>query len=232
MPRSRKSASRASRAGNGQRFRIARFYQAAPVERGAHRRAGFDRRRGASDDLKKFGGRIIHYVTRNGYRGTVIPVNPRRAEVAGLLAVPSIAHLGPVDVAILALPVDMIEQAIGECAAAGVGACVIVSAGFAELGDEGVARQDRIVRIAREAGMRLVGPNCMGIINPHHRMALTSSLVVEQGELLPGNIGLISQSGALMVSMYDRACREQIRFSACVSLGNQCDLEICDFFST
>ncbi|AZW14848.1 CoA-binding protein [Bordetella bronchiseptica] len=185
---------------------------------------------GASDDLKKFGGRIIHYVTRNGYRGTVIPVNPRRAEVAGLPAVPSIAHLGPVDVAILALPVDMIEQAIGECAAAGVGACVIVSAGFAELGDEGVARQDRIVRIAREAGMRLVGPNCMGIINPHHRMALTSSLVVEQGELLPGNIGLISQSGALMVSMYDRACREQIRFSACVSLGNQCDLEICDFF--
>ncbi|WP_029043765.1 acetate--CoA ligase family protein [Cupriavidus sp. WS] len=185
---------------------------------------------GASDDLKKFGGRIIHYVTRNGYRGRVVPVNPRRSEVAGLPAVARIGDAGPVDVAILALPADMVEPAIAECAAAGVGACVIVSAGFAELGAEGEARQARIVRIARDAGMRLVGPNCMGIINPHHRMALTSSLVVEQGELVPGNIGLISQSGALMVSMYDRACREQIRFSACLSLGNQCDLEICDFF--
>jgi acetyl-CoA synthetase (ADP-forming) len=185
---------------------------------------------GASDDLKKFGGRIIHYVTRNGYRGRVVPVNPRRAEIAGLPAVARIGDAGPVDVAILALPADMVEQAIAECAAAGVGACVIVSAGFAELGAEGLARQQRLVRSAREAGMRIVGPNCMGIINPHHRMALTSSLVVQQGVLVPGNIGLISQSGALMVSMYDRACREQIRFSACLSLGNQCDLEICDFF--
>lgn len=185
---------------------------------------------GASDDLKKFGGRIIHYVARNGYRGTVVPVNPRRAEVAGLPAVSTIGETEAIDVAILALPSEMVEQAISECAAAGVGACVIVSAGFAELGDEGAERQERVVRIAREANMRIVGPNCMGIINPHHRMALTSSLVVEHGELLPGNIGLISQSGALMVSMYDRACREQIRFSLCVSLGNQCDLEICDFF--
>lgn len=185
---------------------------------------------GASDDLKKFGGRIIHYVMRNGYRGRVVPVNPRRAEVAGLPAVPSIKDAGSIDVAILALPAELAESAIRDCAAAGVGACVIVSAGFAELGADGAARQDRILEIAREAGMRLVGPNCMGIINPTHRMALTSSIVVEQGELAPGNIGLISQSGALMVSMYDRARREQIRFSACISLGNQCDLEICDFF--
>lgn len=185
---------------------------------------------GASDDLKKFGGRIIHYVMRNGYRGRIVPVNPRRSEVAGLPAAPTIKQAGEIDVAILALPAEMVESAISECAEAGVGACIIVSAGFAEIGGEGSARQSRMVQIARDAGMRLIGPNCMGIINPNHRMALTSSIVVEQGELVPGNIGMISQSGALMVSMYDRACREQIRFSACISLGNQCDLEICDFF--
>lgn len=185
---------------------------------------------GASDDRAKFGGRILHYLLKGGYAGRVVPINPHRSTVGGLPAVADIRQAGAIDVAILAVPAGMIEGSIAACAEAGVGACVIVTAGFAEVGEAGEALQQRVVRLANEAGMRLVGPNCMGVIHSHHRMALTSSLVMDRWDLVPGGVALVSQSGALMVSMYDRARAGGIDFSVCVSIGNQCDLEICDFF--
>ena len=118
---------------------------------------------------------------------------------------------------------------VREAAAAGVGSCVIISTGFAEAGVEGAARQADLVAIARETGMRLVGPNCMGLIVPHHRLALCSSVVLDTDRLPDGAIGLVSQSGALMVSIFDRAAADGIGFRYGVSLGNQADLEICDF---
>jgi acetyl-CoA synthetase (ADP-forming) len=134
-----------------------------------------------------------------------------------------------VDVAILAVPPDVLVASAAECAEAGVGSIVIMTTGFAEAGPEGAARQDELVRVSRGSGMRIVGPNCMGLINPRHHLALTSSLVLDVDALLTGEIGLVSQSGALMVSTYNRAHDAGIGFSACVSLGNQADLEICDF---
>ena len=104
-----------------------------------------------------------------------------------------------------------------------------MTTGFAEIGPVGRARQDELEALSRESGMRVVGPNCMGMIVPKSSLALTSSLVLEDGELAAGRIGLISQSGALMVSIYDRARAAGIGFSACTSLGNQSDLVICDF---
>ena len=184
---------------------------------------------GASDDVGKFGGRIMHYLIKHGFPGTIVPVNPSRAEVRGVHAYPRIGDApGPVDVCILAVPAAVLVQAVRECAEAGVGCCVVMTTGFAEIGPAGRARQDELEAIARTHGMRIVGPNCMGLINPHHALALTSSLVLEDGELARGRIGLISQSGALMVSIYDRARSADIGFSACVSLGNQSDVEICD----
>ncbi|MGE0716488.1 MAG: acetate--CoA ligase family protein [Alphaproteobacteria bacterium] len=187
---------------------------------------------GASDNTDKFGGRIIYYLTRHGFPGRVLPINPNRATVRGLPAYPSIgAAPGPVDVAILAVPPKALLDAVAECAAAGVGACVIMTTGFAETGDEaGAERQRRLVEIARSSGMRIVGPNCMGLIAPRARMALTSSLVLEIDAIRQGRVGLISQSGALMVSIFSRAHDAGIGFSACVSLGNQSDIEICDVF--
>ena len=159
-----------------------------------------------------------------------MPVNPSRAEVRGVRAYPRIGDApGPVDVCILAVPAAVLVQAVRECAEAGVGCCVVMTTGFAEIGPAGRTRQDELEAIARTHGMRIIGPNCMGLINPHHALALTSSLVLEDGELARGRIGLISQSGALMVSIYDRARSAGLGFSACVSLGNQSDLEICDF---
>ncbi len=184
---------------------------------------------GASDDVAKFGGRIMHYLVKHRFPGSIVPINPSRAEVRGIRTFPRIGEApGPVDVCILAVPASVLVQSVRECAEAGVGCCVIMTTGFAEIGPVGRARQDELELIARTHRMRILGPNCMGLINPHHALALTSSLVLEEGELACGRIGLISQSGALMVSMYDRAHSAGIGFSACVSLGNQSDVEICD----
>jgi acyl-CoA synthetase (NDP forming) len=185
---------------------------------------------GASDSKDKFGGRIMHFLLRHGFPGEVYPINLRRAEVLGRRAYPDIgAAPAGVDVAILAVPSESLVRSVGEAAAAGVGGCVIISTGFAEAGAEGRARQAALVEIVRQTGIRLVGPNCMGLIVPHHRLALCSSVVLDTDHLRDGPIGLVSQSGALMVSIFDRAGTDGIGFRHCVSMGNQVDLEICDF---
>jgi acetyl-CoA synthetase (ADP-forming) len=185
---------------------------------------------GASDSKDKFGGRIMHFLVRHGFAGEILPINPRRDEVVGRRAYPNIAAAPvPPDVAILAVPGASLVSTVREAAAAGVGCCVIISTGFAEAGDEGAARQAELVRISRETGTRLVGPNCMGLIVPHHHLALCSSVVLDTDRLADGPIGLVSQSGALMVSIFDRAAADGIGFRYGVSLGNQVDLEICDF---
>ncbi len=155
---------------------------------------------------------------------------PGATRCVGRRAYPTIAAApAPPDVAILAVPGSSLVATVREAAAAGVGCCVIISTGFAEAGDDGAARQAELVAIARESGMRLVGPNCMGLIVPHHRLALCSSVVLDTDRLPDGAIGLVSQSGALMVSIFDRAAADGIGFRYGVSLGNQVDLEICDF---
>jgi len=185
---------------------------------------------GASDSKDKFGGRIMHFLVHHGFAGEIYPINPRRSDVAGHKAYPSIAAApAPPDVAILAVPADALVTSVTEAAEAGVGCCVIISTGFAEAGDEGRARQSALVDVAGRTGTRLVGPNCMGLIVPHHHLALCSSVVLDTDRLRDGAIGLVSQSGALMVSIFDRAAEDGIGFRHCVSLGNQVDLEICDF---
>lgn len=172
----------------------------------------------------------MHFLVRHGFAGEILPINPRRDEVLGRRAYPAIAAAPtPPDVAILAVPGGSLVATVREAAAAGVGCCVIISTGFAEAGDEGAARQAELVAIARESGTRLVGPNCMGLIVPHHHLALCSSVVLDTDRLADGTIGLVSQSGALMVSIVDRAAADGIGFRYGVSLGNQVDLEICDF---
>ena len=184
---------------------------------------------GASDSTDKFGGRIMHFLVRHGFAGDVYPINPRRREVAGHPAYPSIGAVPtPPDVAILAVPADTLVQSVTEAAAAGVGCCVIISTGFAEAGAEGTARQAALVEVSGTTGMRLIGPNCMGLVVPHHRLALCSSVVLDTDQLRDGSISLVSQSGALMVSVFDRAAADGIGFRHCVSVGNQVDVEICD----
>ncbi len=185
---------------------------------------------GASDNRDKFGGRIMYFLAKHRFGGRIVPINPRRSEVFGHKAYPAIGQSpDKVDVAILAVPPSELVGSIAQCAEAGVGCCVIMTTGFAEASAEGAARQQEIAAIGRRSGMRIMGPNCMGFLNPAFHLTLCSSVVLEAERLLVGKIGLVSQSGALMVSMFDRAYGDGIGFSACVSLGNQSDLELCDF---
>ena len=160
---------------------------------------------GASDDVAKFGGRITSFLIKHGFAGELYPISRSRQEILGRRAFPNVGALPSApDVAILAVPGHTLQSSLEEAAAAGVGCCVIISTGFAEADDDGATRQAAIVDLAARTGMRILGPNCMGIIVPHHRMALCSSVVLNTDSLGDGAIGLVSQSGALMVSMFDR----------------------------
>jgi acetyl-CoA synthetase (ADP-forming) len=185
---------------------------------------------GASADPLKFGGRVIHYVVKHGFSGRIVPINASAKEVLGLPAHPSItAAPGPIDVAVLAVPTAAIATALDECGRAGVKGVVVIASDFAEVGDEGKARQDELVAIARRYGMRIIGPNCLGFINPHAKLALTSSVALAVEPMLRGDIGIVSQSGSLMASMVSNARDLGAGASIAVSLGNQADLEVCDF---
>jgi acyl-CoA synthetase (NDP forming) len=185
---------------------------------------------GASSDASKFGGRVMQFLLKHGYGGRIVPVNPNASSVLGVPAYkkPGEAKV-EIDVALLAVPGQHIARALEECGTAGVRCAVIITADFAELGEDGAARQNELVRIGRRCRMRLIGPNCLGFINPALKLALTSSVALAVEPMPEGAIGLVSQSGSMMASMISYAADTGAGFTACISVGNQADLEICDF---
>ena len=185
---------------------------------------------GASEDLGKFGGRVLHHLIKHGFQGQIIPVHPNRPELFGLVAAPMVAAAGPVDVAVIALPADQLVSCIEECVAAGVRAAVIITAQMGEVGGEGAARERRIVDIARAGGMRILGPNCLGLVNTRAGLALTASFAMGVERLPVGSIGVVSQSGALMATMFSRGYDFGIGFSKLVSVGNQADVTETEVF--
>ncbi len=188
---------------------------------------------GASDDLAKWGGSMLALLRKFGFGGSIYPVNPRAESVQGLKAWPSVTAIAqPVDVALVAVPQERTEAAFEDCAAAGVKVILMVTSQFAESGAEGAALQDKLLAIARRAGMRVIGPNCMGYFHSHADMNLLNSQALMRNDaLIKGEVALISQSGALAGAMLARAYDLGVGFSICVSLGNQADLEVCDFLA-
>jgi len=185
---------------------------------------------GASSDSAKFGGRVMHFLVKHRYGGRISPVHPTATEVLGHTAYRDVRDAPrPVDVALLAVPAKELLGSLKACGDAGVRCCVVLTADFAEIGAEGAQRERELVAVAHEHGMRVLGPNCLGFINPHADLALTSSVALASGPMPRGSIGLISQSGSLMASVISNAQDSGAGFSACVTVGNQADLEICDF---
>ncbi len=186
---------------------------------------------GASDELNKWGGSMLALLRKFQFGGRIFPVNPRRTEVQGLPAFPSVQAIPePVDVALIAVPNERAIDAVRDCASAGVKAVLMVTSQFAESGEAGRGLQEKLVEIARAAGMRIIGPNCMGYFSSHADLCLLNSQALMRNAVLhKGDIALISQSGALAGTMLARAYDIGTSFSFCVSLGNQADLEVCDF---
>ena len=182
---------------------------------------------GASNTPGKVGYDIFANITRGGFKGTVYPVNPKAKSILSVKTFPTITSIpDTVDLAIIILPPAACEQAVADCIAKGVKGIVIVSAGFKEVGGEGVEIENRIVAMCRAAGVRLVGPNCLGVINPIGDVSLNASFA--QRMPIPGNISFISQSGALCTSVLDYAADRDIGFSKFISIGNKADVDELD----
>ncbi len=185
---------------------------------------------GASTDPGKIGGRPIDFLKRSGFQGRIAPVNPKADTVQGLPAFPTIGDAGQVDLAICAVPGQLAEQVVDDCVAAGVGALVMFSSGFAELGEDGRETQERMAAKARAGGMRMVGPNCMGVATMGTGMVATFHPAFSKVETLPrdGRIALISQSGAFGGLCIQMANNRGIGISHMVTTGNEADVDVAD----
>ncbi|MDK9708022.1 MAG: acetate--CoA ligase family protein [Desulforhopalus sp.] len=182
---------------------------------------------GASSTPGKVGHDIFVNILKGGFTGTLYPVNPKAKSIACVRAYPDIRDIpDPVDLAILILPPRQVETAIANAIGHGVKAVVIVSAGFREVGGEGLAIEQRIVAMCRAAGVRVVGPNCLGVINPKPQVRLNASFSARMPAA--GNISFISQSGALCTAVLDFAADKDFGFSKFVSIGNKADVDELD----
>jgi len=151
---------------------------------------------GASTDTEKLNGRVLAYLRDKGYAGRVFPVNPKYAAIGDWPCYPDVAALPEsVDLAIIALPARQVAGAIGECGRAGFRAAIVFSSGFSETGEQGRALEAELVRAARAAGVRMLGPNNLGLINAFERVAATFSQYAN-GETPAGPVGFVTQSGA------------------------------------
>jgi acyl-CoA synthetase (NDP forming) len=184
---------------------------------------------GASTNPFKIGGRIFRYTKDNGYAGKLYPINSQHREVQGVPTLPSIADLPPgVDLAYVMVPAPAVVEAMEGLAERGVKAAVIFSSGFAEMSTEGVAAQQRIAAIARESGMRVVGPNCMGVININNGMVGTFARTFDQGLPAPGVIGFASQSGAFGSHGLHLCLERGLGISLWCTTGNEVDVDVAE----
>ena len=182
---------------------------------------------GASRDPQAPGGALLANLLAGGYTGPVYSVNASGGSVQGLTAYRSVAEVpGEIELAILVVPAAAVPGVARECAARGVKALVVISAGFAETGGEGAALQQQLLAVCRESGMRMVGPNCLGVVNSDPRVRLTATFagIVPQ----PGRVGLVSQSGGLGLAAMSLADELAIGLSTFVSIGNRADISAND----
>jgi len=187
---------------------------------------------GASDKVGSVGYILMKNLTEIGYSGHVYPVNIRKSEILGLKAYLSVSKLPDiVDLAIIATPASTVPDIIEECGTCGIKGIIIISAGFKEAGVTGKILEEKIREIKKKYNMRIIGPNCLGIIHPD--INLNATFI--QKKQKPGSIAFISQSGALGSAILDLATHENIKFSNFVSVGSMIDVDfgdLIDYFGT
>jgi acetyl coenzyme A synthetase (ADP forming)-like protein len=180
---------------------------------------------GASRQKGKVGYEILANLIAGGYAGRIFPVNPKADEIEGLKCYPDLSLIGETpDLVIVIVPARSVPGVMTECAEVRVKSVIIITAGFKEVGPEGRKLEEEVVRIARQGGIRFIGPNCLGLIAPSHKLNASFG-----GDLpVPGSIGYISQSGALLAAILDLANANGIGFSSLVSIGNKADIDELD----
>src|SRR5579864_6755076 len=187
---------------------------------------------GATENPGSVGRTLLWNLLSNPFGGTVFPVNPKRPSVLGIKAYPSIGAVPEkVDLAVIATPAPTIPQLVQECAKVGVRAAIIISAGFKEAGAAGVELEKQVLQNARAGRMRIIGPNCLGVMRPLTGLNATFAGAIDK----PGNVAFLSQSGALCTAILDWSVRELVGFSAFVSTGSMLDVgwgDLIDYFGS
>ena len=180
---------------------------------------------GASEKKGSIGHAIMKNLVEGGYEGKILPVNPKYSEIRGMRAFKSVSEAEmKIDVAVIATPMATVNDIVKECVRAGVGSAVIISAGGREIGEAGLKIEEEIDREARKGGLRIVGPNCMGIIRPGRK--LNASFAARMPHR--GNLAFISQSGAILSAMLDLSLKQRMGFSYFVSIGSMLDVDFGD----
>jgi acetyl coenzyme A synthetase (ADP forming)-like protein len=178
---------------------------------------------GASRDSTTIGGQLFHNLLTTEFHGPVYPVNPKADVVHGVVAYPTVLDVpGEVDVAFICVPAAHVAQVARDCGTKGVRGLVVISSGFSEVGGEGPARQDELVDICRAYGMRIIGPNCMGIVNTEPEIRLNGTFATVYPPT--GRVGFLSQSGALGLAVMQYATELGLGLSSFVSIGNKADV--------
>ncbi len=181
---------------------------------------------GASADPAKLGHAVLFNVVEHGFTGEVYPINPKADEILGKKAYASVLEVpGPIDLAVIVVPSKFVAGVLEECGQKGVKGVVTITAGFREVGPQGLAMEKELISIVRRYGLRMIGPNCLGIIDTYAPLQASFAL----GMPMQGGIAFMSQSGALCTSILDMALADDIGFSRFISLGNKADLNEIDF---
>ena len=184
---------------------------------------------GVSDDPTKMSGNSMRVIAQSGFKGEVYPVNPNRDSVGGVKAYPTVLDIpGEVDLALITLPRHAVLEAVTQCGRKGVKAAVVVTAGFAESGHEGASLQNDLLAIARRYGLRILGPNCTGLLASEVGLPLGTSAAFASGRYQSGRIGLITQSGALGTALLPRAAERGLGASFWFSTGNEMDVKLAE----
>jgi acyl-CoA synthetase (NDP forming) len=186
---------------------------------------------GASDDAGKTAARPLRFLREAGFAGVIYPVNPRRAQVQGEKAWPSLAALPEVpDHVFVLTPTATVLETVAECARLGVKLVSVLASGFSESGPEGAAREQELARIAQQTGIRILGPSCLGVINPRARLVLTANAAFAEPDVPVGGIFVASHSGSMIGALVSRGRARGVGFAGLVSVGSEADLslgEIC-----
>ncbi|MEO8681710.1 MAG: CoA-binding protein, partial [Vicinamibacterales bacterium] len=178
---------------------------------------------GASRERNKIGSEILHNLIATGFTGQVVAVHPTATTIQGRPAYPRVCDIpSAVDLAVIVVPAALVDGAVDDCLAKGVGAICIITAGFGECNEEGKARERALVTRIRQAGCRLIGPNCMGLLNTDPRFSLNATFSPVYPP--PGSVAMSTQSGALGLAILDYAKQLNIGISSFVSVGNKADV--------
>ena len=182
---------------------------------------------GASDDAKKTGGRPQQFLRRSGYQGTIYPINPRRTEVQGEKAWPSLSALPEVPEHVFVLsPTDTVVDTVKECARLGVKLVTILACGFSESGPEGVERENQLRAIAATSGLRILGPSSLGVVNPNNGLVLTANAAFAEPDVPKGKVFVASHSGSMIGALVSRGKARGVGFASLVSVGSEVDLSV------